>query len=156
MGAKNRPAFTFDSLLELQDSAHGVIGASAAATVDSAAQVIDIGTGFFLGAAVIDVSAIEIASNDEAYAIIIEGAQEVAMDTTLVPLARLDVGALEAIPPGSSHFLVDSSIGRYVLYFSNERDGVFNRYIRAYTVVAGTIATGIAWTGYVAKVGGPQ
>jgi len=150
-GAKTRPHRTFDASLELKDA--GVVGASAAAEVDAAAKVIDVGTGLFEGEVIVDVSAIEIATNDEVYHIFVEGASEVAMDTTLVPLAQLQLGALEVMGPGSSHFKVDSSTGRYVIPFRNERDGVYSRYIRLYTVVAGTIATGggINYTAYAAK-----
>ena len=147
-GQKNRPHRTFDASLELKDA--GLVAASAAAQVDSSAKVINIGTGLFEGDVVVDVTAIEIASNDEIYHIFVEGAIEVAMDTTLVPLAQLQLGALEVLGPGSSHFKVDSSVGRYIIPFRNERDGVYYSYIRLYTVVAGTMATGgginyVAW-----------
>ena len=150
-GQKNRPHRTFDANLEMKDA--GLVAASAAAQVDSSAKVLDLGTGLFEGDVMIDVTVIEIASNDEIYHIFVEGAIEVAMDTTLVPLAQLQLGALEVLGPGSSHFKVDSTIGRYVIPFRNERDGVYYRYARIYTVVGGTIATGggINFTAYAAK-----
>lgn len=150
-GAKTRPHRTFDADLELKDA--GLVAASAAATTDGAAAYVDVGTGLFEGDVVVDVTAIEIASNDELYKIYVEGASETAFDTTAVPLAVLEVGALEVLGPGSSHFKVDSSTGRYIIPFRNERDGTYYRYIRIYTVVSGTIASGggINFTAYAAK-----
>jgi hypothetical protein len=150
-GQKNRPHRTFDANLELKDA--GVLGASAACQVGGSAAYIDVGTGFFDGEVSIDVSAIEIASNDEYYQIAVEGASETAFDTTCTQLASLTLGALEAIPPGSSHYKVDSSVGRYFIPFSNEHNGTYFRYIRLYVTVAGTIATGggINFTAYAAK-----
>src|SRR5690349_16583262 len=65
--AKSRPTFTFDANLEMKDA--GLVAASAAATVDSAAKVLDMGTGYFEGTLVIDITACEAASNDEGYKI---------------------------------------------------------------------------------------
>ena len=46
---------------------------------------------------------------------------------------------------------VDAVTGRYILPFDNEYAGAVYRYMRLYTVVAGTIATGINYTAYVVK-----
>ncbi|OQY16380.1 MAG: hypothetical protein B6I36_10315, partial [Desulfobacteraceae bacterium 4572_35.1] len=146
---KNIPGFTFDTDLEMKDA--GLVAASAAAQVDSAAKVLDVGSARVTGTLVVDVSAIEIASNDERYEIYVEGANEEAMDTTLVPLASIQLGALEVLGAGSSHFLVDSTTGRYEVPFTNVRGGVVYQYIRVYTVVEGTIATGINFTAYIGK-----
>lgn len=149
LGAKRVGTYTFDEDLELKDA--GLVAASGAAEVDSVVKVINVGTGRFEGVLVVDVSAIEIASNDERYEIYVEGALEVAMDTTLVPLASIQLGALEVLGAGSSHFLVDSTTGRYEVPFSNVRGETFCPYLRVYTVVAGTIATGINFTAFIGK-----
>ena len=153
LGVKGKTHRTFDASMEMKDA--GLIAASAAAQVDSSAAYIDMGTGLFEGEIEIEITVIEIASNDEVYHIFVEGASETAFDTTCVPLAQLQVGALEVLGPGSSHFKVDSAIGKYFIPFSNERGGVYYRYARIYIVVAGTIATGggINFTAYCAKRG---
>lgn len=147
--SKTRRDYTYDSLLQLKDA--GLVAASAAAEVDSSAQVLDLGTGRVDGVVVIDVTAIEIASNDERYEIYAEVASETAFDTTNQPAGSIQLGALEVLGAGSSHFLVDSTTGRYEMPISNERQGTQYRYLRLYTVVAGTIATGINFTAFFAK-----
>jgi len=129
--------FRNDSDLEVKDA--GLIATSAAATVSSVAKVIDTGGGFFEGNVVIDVTAIEIASTNEIYTIILEGSSSATFASVIAPLAVILLGA-NAVIVGESD--VDSTTGRYILPFRNERDEVVYRYLRLYTVVAGTIATG--------------
>jgi hypothetical protein len=141
--AKVRTNACFDSLLQLKDA--GLIAADAACQVASADKILDVGTGRFEGKAIIDVSAIEIASNDEVYKISIQGSSSASFASDIVDLGILELGALEVI--GGD---VDSTTGRYILPFSNEKNGVYYRYIRGYVDVTGTIATGINFTAWVA------
>jgi hypothetical protein len=144
-GAKKRPQGTFDANLEFKDA--GLVAASAAATVDSAAKVIDVGEGLFRGCMIIDVSALEIASNTEIYDIIIQGSTVAAFatDTAIAELAALNLSAAEV---KRSDCNKDDSTGRFKIYFDNENDGSYYRYLRVYTVVAGDVATGINYTAY--------
>lgn len=145
--------YTMDTEMELKDA--GLVASSAAAQVDSSAQVIDLGASLpsdatpplFHGDVVIDVSAIEVASNDELYTILIEGCDESAFSSGVEELAAIRLGANEVLTGGSD---VDSDTGRYVISFTNQRNTRRYRYIRAYTVVSGTIATGINYTAFVA------
>jgi hypothetical protein len=142
--------YTLDSLLQMKDA--GLVAASAAATVSAAAKIIDLGAAAKIkGEVVIDITALEIASNDEYYTIGIEGSSASDFSATLEPLASLTVGAKEVIPPGSTAYDTDSTTGRYILPFTNERNGTVYRYLRLYTTVAGTIATGINYTAWLAK-----
>jgi len=144
-GAKKRPQGTFDANLEFKDA--GLVAASAAATVDSAAKVIDVGEGLFRGCMIIDVSALEIASNTEIYDVIIQGSTVAAFatDTAIAELAALNLSAAEV---KRSDCNKDDSTGRFKIYFDNENDGSYYRYLRVYTVVAGDVATGINYTAY--------
>jgi len=144
-GAKKRPQGTFDANLEFKDA--GLVAASAAATVDSAAKVIDVGEGLFRGCMIIDVTALEIASNTESYDIIVQGSTVAAFatDTAIVELAALNLSAAEV---KRSDCNKDDSTGRFKLYFDNENDGTYYRYLRVYTAVAGDVATGINYTAY--------
>jgi len=144
-GAKKRPQGTFDANLEFKDA--GLVAASAAATVDSAAKVIDVGEGLFRGCMIIDVTALEIASNTEIYDIIVQGSTVAAFatDTAIAELAALNLSAAEV---KRSDCNKDDSTGRFKLYFDNENDGTYYRYLRVFTAVAGDVATGINYTAY--------
>jgi hypothetical protein len=136
--------YNFDALLEMKDA--GLVAASAAAQVDSAAKIVDLGVGRFEGLLVVDVSAIEIASNDELYRIVVQGSSSATFASDIQNLASLDLGATE-VRDGSG---IDSVAGRYEIPFQNEQNDIRYRYLRVYTFVDGTIATGINYTAFVA------
>ena len=150
--AKSRPSYTFDANLQLKDA--GLVAASAAATVDSAAQVLNVGTGFFEGEVVIDVTAIEVDTGNELYTIAIEGSDDSGFSSgTEVELCALRLG--DSSVTGTD---TDNVVGRYTLPFNNRQisgttfsDGYCWPYIRLYTTVAGTIGTGINFTAFVVK-----
>lgn len=147
-GVKTRPQGTFDAELEFKDS--GLVASSAAAQVDSAAQVVDLGTGHFKGMMIIDVSALEIASNDEAYTIVIQGSPDSTFTAaTSVEFAALHLGAKETKLTDTDK---DDAAGRFKIYFDNENNGTYYRYARVYTVVAGSIATGINYTAFAVPI----
>lgn len=141
--AKMRPSFTFDAALELKDA--GLVAADAAGQVDSVDKIVTAGSGLFEGTAVIDVTAIEIASNDEVYKVSIQGSSSSTFASDIVDLAEISLGALEVI--GGD---VDSTTGRYEVPFSNRKNNVYYPYIRLYTDVAGAIATGINFSAFIA------
>lgn len=142
--AKHRPNYTFDANLQFKDA--GLVAADAGATVSGAAKIVDFGTGLFAGDMVIDVSAIEIASNDESYEIQVQLSSSSTFASDIVQGPSLKLGALETLV-GTD---VDSSTGRYILPFRNEENGVWYRYARLYTNVSGTIATGINYAAFAA------
>lgn len=149
--AKHRASFTFDADLQMKDA--GLVAADAAWTVGGSALVLDVGTGRFCGQCVIDVSAMEIASGDERYTFLIQGSSSATFASDIVILAALPVGDGSTIATafGGSGVDVDDTAGRYVLGFTNERNNTYYRYIRGFTDVAGSIATGINFIAYVAK-----
>jgi hypothetical protein len=55
--------------------------------------------------------------------------------------------AATAVTPGD----VLGAVGRFKVPFRNERNGVKYPYLREYCVVAGTVATGINFSCYLAK-----
>lgn len=143
--AKQRPNYIFDANLELKDA--GLVAADAAGSVDSVDRIVEVGTGLFQGVAVIDVTAIEIASNDEVYKISIQGSSSATFASDIVDLAEISLGALEVI--GGD---VDSTTGRYELPFTNRKNNTYYRYIRCYTDVGGDIATGANFGVFVSKL----
>ena len=132
--------YVYDSAWSLQDA--GLVAASAAGS-----SVVDGGLGALKGEIVIDVSALEIASNDELYDIVIQGSTVAAFatDTAVVELGAISMGAAETKRTDANG---DDAIGRFILPFTNERNGTIYRYLRLYIVVAGTIATGINFTAF--------
>ena len=143
-----RRNFTVDTLLEMKDA--GLIAASAAALVATVAKVIDLGAGMVEGNIVLDVTAIEIATGDESYDIVLQlsSDSDFGTDTNIVDQCDMHLGASGTKRTDSN---ADDVIGRYIVPFTNERGGTVLRYARLYTVVAGTIATGINYTGRMSK-----
>lgn len=145
----SRRTYPFDADQQLKDA--GLVAASAAATVGGSAKVFDCGANTRIDAMlVIDVSAIEIASNDEEYDIIVQGSSSSSFASDIQNLAQMNLGATEVRQGGAK----DSETGRYELPFTNFQDDTHYRYLRVYTVVAGTIATGINYTAYFANLPG--
>ena len=138
LGVKTRPKGIFDSEMEFKDA--GAIEATAAATVDAVAKYVDVGTGMFKGCMFLDVSALEIDTDNETYTIIVQGSNTTAFTAAgIVDLAMLNLGAKQLKVSGCDK---DDGIGRYKIYFDNENDLTYYRYIRIYTVIAGTFASG--------------
>ncbi len=140
--------YTFDAEMQLKDA--GLVGSTAAATVGGGAKVIDLGTARFEGVAIIDVTAIEIASNDELYDIVLEVSSSATFASDIEQAAHLQLGATEVRDGGA----IDSPVGRYELMFCNEQADTVRRYLRARTVVSGTVATGINYSAWVAPLPG--
>lgn len=134
--------YNVDAELIFKDA--GLVAASAAAQVDSAAQIIDVGNDRFEAVMVIDVSAVEIASNDEEYDLLIQGSSSPTFASDIQNLAQLNLGATEVRQGGA----IDSVAGRYEVPFTNEMADTHYRYLRMYTVVAGSIATGINYAAF--------
>lgn len=110
---------------------------------------IDLGGKAGLALLFIDITAIEIASNDESYIVVVQGSID---DTTFFNLAEREFGATEVVDGDG-----DTAVGREVMPFRNVRrdptvaDGreQILRHIRLRTIVAGTIATGINFTAFM-------
>ncbi len=130
--------FTYDDDLNLQDA--GLIAASA-----NGDYIVDLGDGVFDGFMVIDVTAVEVASTDEIYDIYLEGSAVAAMTSGSVALSQIRMG--NASDPADA----DTGIGRFAVPVRNEQNGTIYRYVRLRAVVAGTIATGINLSSFLAK-----
>jgi hypothetical protein len=131
--------------LEMLFKDAGLIAADDNAQVGGVDKIIDVGTSSrFEAVMVIDVSAIEIASNDELYHIIVQGSNSATFASGIENLAMLSLGATE-VRPGAAQ---DSTTGRYELPFCNEQADATYRYLRVAIDVDGTIATGINFTAF--------
>jgi hypothetical protein len=127
-----RRVYTFDADLELKDA--GAITASAAAQVDGAAKILDMGAARFDGLVLINVTALDIVSNDEEYNIIVQGSSSATFASDIENLAMLNLGATEVRDGGAK----DSVVGIYELPVTNEAADTVYRYIRIYIFIAGT------------------
>ncbi len=133
-----------DSTMIMKDA--GLVAASAAGTVATAAKIVNVGSGLVEGLLVVDVSAIEV-NADELYSIALQGSDVSDFDTgseVIVELACLNLGANEVISGNA-----DSAVGRYQIPFRNEFQGTIYPYLRVYTTVSGTVATGINFKAHI-------
>ena len=133
-----------DVNLELKDA--GLVAASAAAEVDSTAQILDLGLGRTDAEVVLDVTAVEVESGDEVYTVICEFSNSATFASGIVSGASIQLGDEAAMIGGTD---TDNGVGRYKLGFSNVVNDTHYRYMRLYTVVAGTITTGINYSAFV-------
>jgi hypothetical protein len=134
--------YNFDAEMTLAIA--GAVFATAANHIpqlDGADLVRDVGVGRFEGMIVLDVSALDIASNDENYNFVVQGSNSATFASAVQNLAAVDLGCLEARKGFTSTTSVDSVIGRYELPFVNEQGDVVYRYLRLMVVVVGTTPT---------------
>ncbi len=139
--------YTVDTLLLLKDA--GLVAASAAAQVGGSNQILDVGAAEVEGEAIIDVTAIETDSSNELFTILIQGSNSSSFASGVETLAATRVGHATGLAAGEA----TSTVGRIRLPVRNERNGTVYRYMRAYTLVAGTIATGINYSARLGKMG---
>lgn len=130
--------FQYDDELNLKDA--GLIASTTTGTT-----ILDLGAGIVDGFLVLDVSAVEVADGNEIYLICLEGSNVAAMSSGSVTLAQIEMG--NATAPADA----DTSTGRFAIPFRNEQNGTVYRYVRIYTEVAGTVATGINFAAFIAK-----
>jgi hypothetical protein len=133
---RNRKDATFDYALRLKDA--GAIAASAAAQVGGVDKILDMGASRFDGRVIVDVTACEVDTGNEKYQIMIQGSTSSSFASGVWNLGALILGDSSV-----SLETVDTAATRHQeIAFCNEVNGVVYRYIRAYTFVAGTIASG--------------
>lgn len=137
---------TYDASLLLK--AAGLV----AATGDGS-LILDVGAGMVDADLVIDVTALEIDSNNESYEIILQGSPDATFGTAanIVPLASITIGDHASTRLGVLTLGADDTVGRYVMPVRNERNGTTYRYLRLTYVVVGTVATGINFSAWLAK-----
>lgn len=135
--ARNRFDYTFDYDLRLKDA--GDVIADDAAQVGGVDKILDLGQSRVDGTVVVDITVIEVASNNEEYIIQTQFSDVSDFDTgsqVIVVGTCLHTGALEL-----TKATADTAVGRYELPFTNELNGTIYRYMRLWTEVRGTIDT---------------
>lgn len=144
----NRDAGTFDAELQLKDA--GLIAASGIADVDGADAILDLGSAYFSGMLNVDISAIELATGDETYTLVLEFSNSASFASGIAQGPSLVLGDASG-GAAMANATVDSVVGRHTLGFSNQLAGTIYRYVRLAVVVGGTVATGINFTAWVGR-----
>jgi hypothetical protein len=142
--ARNQKDFTFDYEHRLKDA--GAIAASAAAQVGGADKIVDLGAGRVDARVIVDITAVEVDTGNEKYQLMVQFSTSPTFASGVWNGTALILGdstqSLES---------ADTVVGRRELPFTNEINGTVYRYMRMYTFVAGTIATGINYVANIAR-----
>lgn len=132
----------FDSSLELKDA--GLVAASAAAQVDAADKILDLGESYFEANLVVDITAIEVDTANEKYEIEFQLSDSATFASGVVVATVLKLG--DSSTTGGS---ADNGTGRIIQPVRNEFADTIYRYARLYTRIAGTIGTGINYSAFL-------
>ena len=120
----------FDYDYILKDA--GAVTSSGYGEVDASAKVVNLGSGLVRGNVILDVTALALVDNDELYKIHLMGGDDDSFTNT-VALASVEIGCKEVTEAN-----LDSRMGRYILPFENEKNGVVYPYVRIRHVISGT------------------
>lgn len=110
------------------------------ATTENFTAVTNVFDGVTLG------TTREGAAANERYDILLQGSNSATFASGIVTLARAAVGTAALVNASAN-----IGTGRLIVPFRNEFLGTTYRHVRAYTVVAGEVATGINYTARIAK-----
>jgi hypothetical protein len=139
--ARNQKDFTYDHATLLKDA--GLVATSAAATVASSARQLDLGPARIDGRVIVDISAVEIDTGNEKYEIEAQVSNTSGFGAGIVITGLLKLGHSSVSNESAS-----SGAGRRELHITNEVNGVTYRYLRLFTRVGGTVATGINYSAF--------
>ena len=98
--------------------------------------VLRIGAGWQDMVLVLDVTALDIVSNDESYTFLLQGSNGSNMAAPLENLAQVTLGATEVRPGGAR----DSVVGQYIIPCSTIMQAEY-KYVRLNVIIAGTTPT---------------
>lgn len=145
--ARNQRDFTVDLNLQLKDA--GLIAADDIAQVGGSDKILDLGAARFDGRVIIDASAVEVASGDEAYEVVLEFSNSSSFASGIRQGPKFTLGDAAATVMLAAD--TDNGVGRYELPFTNEINGTTYRYMRMQIDVSGTVATGVNFTAWVVQ-----
>lgn len=148
-------SITLDGLTQLKDA--GLVAADAAGTVGGNAAVIDLGAAnaFARFAVVIDWTACEVATGDEVYAVRIQGSTTSAFSAVYTLAERrfgdstVSFNATDT-PPSGRCMIYGDNVAHTSATDGNSVEAL--RYIRLFTDVTGTIATGMNFSAYLVPI----
>ena len=134
--------FTYDNALLIR-----AVGAAITST-ETGSVILDLGNGFQCGDLVLDVTAMDVTTGDEAYSVMLEVSPDATFGTAgnIRVAAELRIGGATFTAPNGAA----DAVGRFVIPFRNERNGTIYRYARLYTLIAGT-SPSITFSAFLAK-----
>lgn len=134
--------FTYDNALLIRAT-----GAAITST-ETGSVILDVGAGLFRGHLVVDVTAIDVTTGDEAYSLMLEGSPDAAFGTAgnIRVVSELRIGGATFTTPNGAA----DGVGRFAIPFRNERNGTLYRYLRLYTLIAGT-SPSLTFSAFLAK-----
>lgn len=106
------------------------------AQVSGSDTVLDVGGARVSGNLFIDVTAIDISSDDEKYTFELQGSNQADHSSGISVLAEISIGANEVLSGDE-----DLGVNRYVVPFSNVLGSTAYRHLKLRSVVAGTTPT---------------
>lgn len=142
--ARQQKDFTFDLSTQLKDA--GLVAASAAAQVGGAAKVLDLGLGRIDFRVIVDATAIEVDTGNELYTVLLQ-----LSNSSTFASGIFNAGAILLGHSSTTLESASTAVGRRELPACNEVNGTLYRYARVYTVVAGTIATGVNFIAFMVQ-----
>lgn len=144
---RNSRDFTFDYSMQLKDA--GLIAADDIAQVGGADAILDLGAGRVDAILKIIATAVEVASGDEAYELVLEFSNSSTFASGIRQGPKFTLGDAAATVMLAAD--VDNGEGEYDLPFTNEFNGTIYRYVRLAIDVSGAIATGVNFVAFVAR-----
>lgn len=134
--------YTYDAAMLIRAT-----GAAITST-ETGSLILDVGAGLLSGCMVVDITALDVTTGDEAYSLMLEGSPDAAFGTAgnIRVVSELRIGGATFTTPNGAA----DAVGRFVIPFRNERNGTLYRYLRLYTLIAGT-SPSIAFSAFLAK-----
>lgn len=134
--------FTYDAGLLIRAA-----GAAITST-ETGSLILDVGAGLLKGTMVVDVTAIDVVTGDEAYSLMLEGSPDATFGTAgnIRIMSELRIGGATFTTPNGAA----DAVGRFAIPFRNERNGTLYRYLRLYTLIAGT-SPSLTFSAFLAK-----
>jgi len=133
---------TYDNALLIRAA-----GAAITAT-ETGSVILDLGAGMMDADLVVDVTAIDVTTGDEAYSLMLEVSPDATFGTAgnIRVAAELRIGGATFTAPNGAA----DTVGRFIIPFRNERNGTIYRYARLYTLIAGTTPS-LTFSAFLAK-----
>ncbi len=157
--------YSFDANLVLSDGA-AALGATGFAQAGGADGIIDLGGNQSVtpvqqarmdAVCVIDITALDAVTTDEAYRFILLGSTVAAFTAgTIQCLGALELagGVLSVLGSGAAGTQITSTTGRYELLFATEQDDRKYQFIKLFCVLTGTTPS-VTFTAFVAVLPEP-
>ena len=135
----------FDDLLVLK--AKGTVGtAMVGEDPIGTDKYVDVGNGHTRGDMIVNMYSCGSLAATNFWKVNLQGSKNTSF-STLRDLVEFTMGHFGVVTGGTS-----LHVGRYIIPFTNEMDGVTYRYLRHYLFASSTMATGIQYEVYLSKI----